>query len=92
MTTLNAALEAAKKDEDGRHTLSVMAPDKGDYKITWDPDSEAEVEAARDTFNSLKKKGMAAYSVKMGGRKGKVLNAFDPDIEAMIMAPALVGG
>ncbi len=92
MTTMIAALAAAKKGDDGRHVLSIMKPGEGDLKVTWDPENEIEVEAARKAFNDLKKKGMAAFSVKMGGRKGKVLNDFDPDIEAMIMAPAMVGG
>ena len=92
MTSLIEALKKATKDEDGRHTMSVMAPGKGDYKVTWDPEVAAEVEAARKSFNELKKKGMAAYAVDRKGDKGHVLNAFDPEEEAMIMAPALVGG
>lgn len=92
MTSLIEALSKAKKSDDGRHTMSVMATGKGDYKVTWDPEVEAEVDAARKSFDELRKKGMAAYAVDRKGGKGRVLNSFDPDAEAMIMAPALVGG
>jgi hypothetical protein len=92
MTGLISALDKVKKEDDGRHVMSVMAPDQGDYKVTWDPENEDEVKAAQKSFDDLRKKGMACYSVTKKGAKGRVLTKFDPDAEAMIMAPALVGG
>lgn len=64
----------------------------GDTKLIWSKDNEDEVENAERTFNDLKKKGFAAYAVKKGGKKGKVINGFDPDAEKIIMAPLLRGG
>ena len=71
--------------------LAVM--DKtGDTKSIWDPDNQAEVEAARSTFNALKKKGYIAYRVGRDGEKAEVMNAFDPDAAQIIMAPPMAGG
>jgi len=51
-----------------------------------------EVDNARDTFTKLKKKGYLAYSVNANGKKGEVLDEFDPKAEKIIMAPRMVGG
>lgn len=64
----------------------------GDTKIMWDSAQDAEVDAARATFDDLKKKGYLAYSVNKKGDKGEVMKKFDPDAERIIMAPAMVGG
>jgi hypothetical protein len=64
----------------------------GDTKLIWDSAQEDEVDAARRTFDDLKKKGYAAYSVNKKGDKGEVMKKFDADAERIIMAPALVGG
>lgn len=64
----------------------------GDTKIMWAHANEAEVEAARSTFNALKKKGYVAYAVKPGGDKGMVITEFDPTLEKLILAPPVVGG
>jgi hypothetical protein len=65
----------------------------GDTKVIWDRNNEAEVEAARATFDSLRKKGYMAYSVKgKNGDKGEVIREFDPAAERLILAPPLVGG
>jgi len=64
----------------------------GDTKIMWDSAQDAEVDAARATFDDLKKKGYLAYSVNKKGDKGEVMKKFDPDAERIIMAPPLVGG
>lgn len=91
MTSLIEALNQTHPD-DGKHVMRVMAPDKGDYKVTWDPENETEVDEARKTFDDLREKGMTAYSVDRKGGKGRVLTAFDPEADAMILAPALQGG
>lgn len=65
----------------------------GDTKIMWDSNNSDEVEAARDTFNKLKKKGYIAFSVEgKEANKGKQVKDFDPKIERLIMAPAIGGG
>ena len=64
----------------------------GDTKIIWDADQKAEVEAARDTFNKLRKKNYNAYAVKKDGEKGSIITEFDPAAEKIIMAPPMAGG
>lgn len=64
----------------------------GDSKTIWDPGNADEVEAARETFKNLKKKGYLAYSVKGDGEKGKLLQEFDPAAGKIIMSPMMRGG
>lgn len=64
----------------------------GDTKIMWDSAQDAEVDAARATFDKLKKAGYLAYSVNKKGDKDEVIKKFDPDAEKIIMTPPLVGG
>ncbi len=80
----------------GEHLLAVMqpygSPDAGDQKITWDSTKPDEVAQTRETYDKWKKKGYVAYSVEPGGRKGTVLDKFDPDAECIIFALPLRGG
>ena len=64
----------------------------GDAKVIWDRTNQDEVDAARETFNRLKKKGHMAYSVRKDGEKGLLIHEFDPDSEKIILAPRMVGG
>ena len=64
----------------------------GDTKLIWDPDNNAEVEAAREMFNSLRKKGHVAYKVDRKGDKGEIITEFDKDAEKIILAPPVRGG
>jgi len=89
MSVVTMMKEAEQSEE---RTLSIMDLDAGDFKITWDPDNEDECDTAQAAFDKAKKKGMSAFSVDKKGKKGKKISAFDPDAEAIIMAPALVGG
>lgn len=66
--------------------------ESGDLKIMWDSDKSDEVKHARDTFDKMKAKGYSAFSVKKSGEPGRTLSEFDPDIEAMILVPRIVGG
>lgn len=70
----------------------VILDHTGDTKIIWDSDKADEVETARETFDKLRKKGYAAYSVKRDGDKGEVIKKFDPEAEKLILAPPMVGG
>lgn len=74
-----------------RSVLHVMDR-TGDTKVMWSPDNPDEVQAARDTFDSLKAKGYLAYTVKKDGEKGEVIRKFDKTAGRIIMAPQLVGG
>lgn len=64
----------------------------GDLKIVWSSDKEVEVEHARKTFDDMIAKGYSAFSVKKDGSPGKRMPTFDPDTEAMILVPRIVGG
>jgi hypothetical protein len=72
--------------------LEIVDP-KGDTKVIWDSENEDEVKAAEELFNSLRKKGHLAYAV-VGekGEKGEVIKKFDPELERIILAPAMAGG
>jgi hypothetical protein len=64
----------------------------GDTRMMWDPDVKDEVDAAKATFDKMKKKGYLAYTVKKDGEPGEVVQAFDPKAGKIIMTPQLVGG
>lgn len=72
-------------------TMAVLGVE-GDIKTVWDSDEREEVAAAQKQFDDLRAKGYAAYKVKKDGSKGEVIRKFDPDAEAIILAPPMVGG
>lgn len=76
------------------NTGSLHVLDKtGDTKMMWDRNNADEVAAARKTFNDLKAKRFMAYKAEgKEGRKGEVIDEFDPSAERIIMAPPMVGG
>jgi hypothetical protein len=84
--------EAQEEDLGKKSLLRIMDPEHGDLKTMWDPDNEEEVEIARKAFDSAKKKGLVGYRVDKKGGQAAVMNEFDPDAKAMIMAPAVKGG
>lgn len=65
--------------------------DSGDTRIEWNSHSREEVDAARNMFDSLIKKGYSAYSVKRG-LKDELITRFDPALEMIVMTPRIVGG
>lgn len=65
---------------------------EGDLKVIWDPEKQDEVDAAKDQFDKLIKKGYVAFRVEKDGGKGKKVTKFDEDYEMLILAPALKGG
>jgi hypothetical protein len=65
---------------------------EGDTKVIWDPNNAAEVDNARNTYNNLKTKGFAAFSVKKNGEKGSQITEFDSEAEKIIMVPPMRGG
>jgi len=74
-----------------KHEMAVM-DSTGDTKLIWEEENRDEVEAAREMFDSLKRKGYLAYAVNKKGDKGDVLDRFDPSAEKIIMSPQLKGG
>jgi hypothetical protein len=64
----------------------------GDTKLIFDPNNPDEVEAARNTFRDLKKKGFIAYRVSADGAKGEIIREFDQAAGKIILAPAMQGG
>ena len=74
-----------------KNELAVMDR-TGDTKTLWDPSNAAEVEVARNSFNTFRKKGYLIYSVAKDGEKGKQVNEFDPEAGKLIAIPPVVGG
>ncbi len=70
----------------------VVLDETGDTRLIWEEGNQAEVDAAKAMYTSLKKKGYVAYSVDKKGEKGRVIDEFDPSAEKIIMAPQLQGG
>jgi hypothetical protein len=71
--------------------LSVLSA-KGDTKLIWDAENQEEVDNARETFERLKKKGFAAFSVGKKGEQDTKISKFDPNLEKIIMVPPIAGG
>jgi len=70
----------------------VILDTTGDTKIIWDSENDDEIEAAKETFKKLTKKGYLAFKVKKGGDKGEVVKEFDADAERLILSPPIAGG
>jgi len=64
----------------------------GDTKQVWDPDNEDEVQAAKELFNKLIKKGYSAYRVGSKGAKAGRMEEFEAEEGKMILVPAVKGG
>lgn len=64
----------------------------GHTTVTWDPDIEVEVSAARDQFNTLVGKGYNAFRVEGRDNRGERITKFDPKAGKIMMVPQLVGG
>jgi len=65
---------------------------QGDTKMSWDPYKPEEVEAARRTFEDLRKQHYLAFRVRGSGDKGEQISAFDRFAEKLILAPPMQGG
>ncbi len=64
----------------------------GDTKVHWDRNKEAEVAAARASYDSLKAKGYRAFRLSADGTTGEQLSDFDPTAERILMMPQMRGG
>jgi hypothetical protein len=76
---------------DGLHEMAVLDP-SGHTRTTWDSSKPDEVAAARHTFNELVAKRYRAFRVKKDGGEGEPMTTFDPNAEAVILVPPVVGG
>lgn len=64
----------------------------GHTTTTWDPLKPDEVEAAREQFNTLTRKGYNAFRVEGADNRGERMRDFDPKAGKIMMVPQLVGG
>lgn len=64
----------------------------GDTKTQWNPDNEAECDAAESVFEDLKSKGFSIFRVDAEGGKGTLMQKFDPKAGKLIAVPRIVGG
>jgi len=73
------------------HEIAVMDR-TGDTKTIWDPNKPDEIEMAKQTFDRLKTKGYAIFTVGKNGQKDEVMHKFDPKAEKMIAVAPIAGG
>lgn len=67
----------------------------GDTKIIWNPDNDAEVEAARGLFDKLvNEKRCMAYRVgqDLEADRSRRVSVFDRNAEKLIIVPQIAGG
>ena len=64
----------------------------GDTKVHWDSSKPAEVEAARASYDSLKRKGYSAFKLNADGSTGEQIREFDPSAKRILMTPQMAGG
>lgn len=93
MTQLSTSLSDKTFGQIPEHLSAMAVMDgTGDTKLTWDPGQPAEVDAARAQFDTLKKKGYAAFRMSEGGDQGEQLHEFDPRARRTIFVPQMKGG
>jgi len=64
----------------------------GDSKVFWDKNNEAEVAAARASFETLTRKGYRAFRLGADGSTGEQIREFDENAERILMLPQMRGG
>jgi hypothetical protein len=64
----------------------------GHSEVTWDPTKPVEVQVAKESFDSLTKKGYSAFRVNEDGGRSERMREFDPKAGKIMMVPQLVGG
>ena len=73
------------------HVMKVL-DHTGDTRTIWDPTVQAEVDAARAQFETLRGKGYMAYRVNNEGGEAEQIREFDSTAGRIILRPQLVGG
>lgn len=87
MGAINEPLDTMKTE----HYLATMDT-QGDTRIQWHPDNPIEVEVARSAFERLTRAGYRAFFVNAEGGQGQPMTAFDPQAQAIVLVPRIVGG
>lgn len=65
---------------------SVMTPQHGDVKFSFEADDKAAVKVAMERFNDLvKTQKMWAATPATNGNPGRVLKSFDPAVDVIFM-------
>jgi hypothetical protein len=74
-------------------TLRIMDKQHGDVRLSWGSARE-EQEAAREAFDSHRRRGFRAYRVNVvgGKRTGDPIDSFDPEAGELLMVPPMAGG
>ena len=82
-----------KAEETKTPTLFIMNS-TGDKQLSWNPEDEDEVKAARKKFNEMKLKGYTAYRItgKDDEEDDELISEFDPSAASIVMAPKSVAG
>ena len=76
--------------EEGKHVMRILDIKKGDYEITWSPDDSGSVAVAEREFEGAKSRGLDAYQSKEG--VDTLAARFDPEADAVVLAPRINGG
>jgi len=61
-------------------------------KLTWRPGNTAEVDAARETFQSYRDRGYNIFRLNENDERGGALTSFDPNAGSLLAVPRMVGG
>ena len=81
-----------EQETNGKHYMAIT-DETGDTKIMWSKDNEDEIEVARTTFNTMIRKGYAAFRVTgKNGDAGEQMREFDPNAERIIFTKPQAGG
>jgi hypothetical protein len=86
------------EDEDvlppNHFVFRILSQEKGDERLTWDSLSLRELQAAKQMFINLIKKGLKPFRVGINGEAtSEAMSEFDPHAEEVIFLPqALVAG
>lgn len=88
-------LEDDQTIPDGHYVFRILSPEKGDERLTWNSRSLAELQAAKQLFVDLIKKGLKPFRVGVDGEAtSEAMSEFDPSAEEVIFLPQslVVGG
>lgn len=88
-------LPGSTQPKPGQFAFRILSPVYGDQRIVWDSCSLAEINAAKELFTDLIKKGLTPYKVGRDGKKSsEVMREFDATAEEVIFVPIklVVGG
>lgn len=64
----------------------------GHKQLKWNTDKLDEIAAAKDTFDTLVKKGYTAFGSETKSEPKHTIKEFDPTMEELVMVPRTVGG